>query len=95
MDLLALRGVGTATKERLALAGISSVEDLARARDLSVVAEWSGIPASRLAPLVEEAMRAKSSPRPPGEAFRGMVAAVSRFGRTLVAGVMPSRVERV
>ena len=89
MDLLGLRGVGPATKEKLALAGIRTVEDLARVRDLSIVAEWSGIAPARLAPLVEEAIRA-SAPRHPSEALRGVWEATARFGRTL-AGALSFR----
>lgn len=94
MDLLGLHGVGPATKEKLALAGIHTVDDLARVRDLAVVAEWSGLPAARLAPLVEEAVRAKAAPRPPAVALRSALATTARLGRTLVSSMKPSRMER-
>lgn len=82
MDLLGLRGVGPATKEKLTLAGIQTVEDLARVRDVELVAEWSGLSPTQLAPLVEAA-RQTGAPRPPGKALLSMIASATRVGRTL------------
>lgn len=77
-----MRGVGPATKERLGWAGIRSAEDLARVRDLSVVAEWTGIAPARLATLVEEAMKA-TAPRPTHESLQAIVGSAQRLLETL------------
>jgi predicted RecB family nuclease len=84
MDLLDVRGVGPATKEKLALAGIRTVDDLARVRDVNVVADWSGVPAARVEALVAAAREA-NTPRPPAVALRSAWGAAARLGRTVVS----------
>lgn len=90
MDLLGVRGVGLATKERLAWAGIRTAEDLARVRDLAVVSDWTGIPSPRLAKLVEEAAAA-TAPRPPEVALRSAWGATARLWETVAGSISFSR----